>query len=100
MRNEDFVELIANRLTTRKFKPDLPPEENIQRILDVACYAPFGGGQPPPWKFLWVKDRDKVRLLAEAMRDDVREMRSGDPTEEDFFCSYFENAPVVVVCAR
>jgi hypothetical protein len=29
MRNETFVDLIANRMTVRDFKPELPPEEDI-----------------------------------------------------------------------
>lgn len=100
MKNEALVDLIANRLTTREFKTDVPRDEDIQRILDVACDAPYGGGQPPPWKFLVVRDRKKVELMAEAIRDAIRKLNDGklDP-KSDFFGTYFERAPVVVVCA-
>jgi nitroreductase len=47
-----------------------------------------------------VRDREKVRSLAEGIRDSIRESNLRELTaEEDFFATYFEKAPVVVACA-
>ena len=59
--------IIKKRRTIRAYKSDPVPEEHILRILDAARSAPTAGNQQP-WKFLVIRDREKLdRLKAEAI---------------------------------
>ena len=55
---------IKNRRTVRKFKPNPVSEEHILKILEAAHYAPTAGNQQP-WKFLVIRNRDKLDKLQE-----------------------------------
>jgi nitroreductase len=56
---------IFNRRSVRKFKPDTIPQKDIIRIIDAARMAPTSGNQQP-WKFLVIKDRNKINEIKEA----------------------------------
>lgn len=59
-----LFDVIRTRRTVRKFKPTPVPEEHILKILDAARFAPTAGNQQP-WKFLVIRDRDKLDQLRE-----------------------------------
>jgi nitroreductase len=65
---DGLLELVKRRRSIRSFKPDPVPDEYIQKIIDVALWAP-SGADSQPWEFIVIKDkenRDKVcRVLAE-----------------------------------
>jgi len=62
---QEFVyHVIKNRRTVRKFKSTPIPEEHIIKILDAARMAPTAGNQQP-WKFLVIRDREKLNELIE-----------------------------------
>ena len=48
---EEFAEVVRSRRAIRKFKPDPIPDEYIDKILDVARWAP-SGGNAQPWEFI------------------------------------------------
>jgi len=50
---EEFAEVVKSRRAIRKFKPDPIPDETIEKILDVARWAP-SGGNAQPWEFIVV----------------------------------------------
>ena len=51
----DLMEIIRNRRTIRRFKPDPVAEEKVRTILEAGRWAPsFSNLQP--WKFLVIKD--------------------------------------------
>jgi nitroreductase len=52
----DFLELIKNRRSIRRFKPDPIPDEYIEKIIEAARWAPSGFNSQP-WEFLVVKDK-------------------------------------------
>jgi nitroreductase len=52
-------DVIQNRRSVRKFKPDSVPEKDIIRIIDAARMAPTSGNQQP-WKFLVIRDKNKI----------------------------------------
>ena len=59
----DFLELIKNRRSIRRFKSDPIPDEYIEKIIEAARWAPSGFNSQP-WEFLVVKDkRLKDRIL-------------------------------------
>ncbi len=53
---------IHQRRSVRAFRTDPVPDEDIRRILDAARMAPTSGNQQP-WKFLVVRNREKLNAL-------------------------------------
>lgn len=63
---EYLIHIMRNRRTVRKYKDTPVPEEHILKILDAARMCPTAGNQQP-WKFLVIRDREKLdRLEVEA----------------------------------
>jgi nitroreductase len=58
-------EVFQHRRSVRKFRPDTIPEKDIVKIIDAARLAPTSGNQQP-WKFLVVRDKDKIARMKEA----------------------------------
>jgi nitroreductase len=63
--DENIWNVFHTRRSVRQFKPDPIPEADIVRILDAARTPPTSGNQQP-WKFLVIRDRDKITRLKEA----------------------------------
>jgi nitroreductase len=61
----DFWDVMKNRRSVRKYKPDVIPEADILRIIDAARTAPTSGNQQP-WKFLVVRDKNKINQMKES----------------------------------
>lgn len=57
-----LFEVIKNRRTVRKFKPNPVPRQHILKILDAAHFAPSAMNEQA-WKFLVIQDRDKLNRL-------------------------------------
>ncbi len=55
MQFEEFAKIVTGRRTIRRFKSDPIPDEYIEKILDVARWAPSGANSQP-WEFIVVKD--------------------------------------------
>lgn len=51
-----FLELVKNRRSIRRFKPDPIPDEYIDKIIEAARWAPSGYNSQP-WEFVVVKDK-------------------------------------------
>jgi len=62
----DLFEAIKGRRSVREFLPDEVPQEDLERILDMARYAP-SAGNAQPWRFLLVRDRGNKGGLREAV---------------------------------
>lgn len=56
---EDLLELVKKRRTMRKFKSGRIPDEEIDKIIEVARWAPSGFNSQP-WDFVVIK-RDDLR---------------------------------------
>jgi nitroreductase len=54
MNYEELLELAKNRRSIRRFKPDPIPDEYIDKIIEVARWAPSGFNQQP-WEFVVIK---------------------------------------------
>lgn len=61
----DIREVFKYRRSVRKFRPDPVPEADIRKIIDAARLAPTSGNQQP-WKFLVIRDKDKISQMKEA----------------------------------
>ena len=57
-----LFDILKNRRTVRKFKSTPISKEHILKILDAVRFAPTAGNQQP-WRFLVVRDREKLDEL-------------------------------------
>lgn len=60
------IETILNRRSTRSFLQKTLNDEDIQTIVKCALHAPSGMGRQT-WKFTVIKNREKIRQLAEVI---------------------------------
>jgi len=61
----EFYEVIKTRRSIRSYKPDMPPHEALDRILEAVRISPSGSNRQP-WRFIIVTDREKREKLATA----------------------------------
>ncbi|MHA1689983.1 MAG: nitroreductase family protein [Promethearchaeota archaeon] len=61
----DFYEVIRNRRSYRKYLPDMPPEDSIQRMLEAARLAPTWANKQGV-HYIVVKDPEKVKAVRKA----------------------------------
>ncbi len=62
MNYDSLLELVKKRRSIRRFKPDPIPDEYVDKIIEVARWAPSGANSQP-WEFIVVKKqelRDKI----------------------------------------
>lgn len=64
MEYDSLLALVKGRRTIRKFKPDPVPDEYIDKIIEVARWAP-SGFNTQPWEFIVIKDEGLKARLAE-----------------------------------
>jgi len=58
---------LLSRRSIRRFREDPVPDELIEKALDIARFAPSAHNNQP-WVFVVVKDKEKLRKLAEIHR--------------------------------
>jgi len=101
MLNNNIWEAFQNRRSVRKFKSDAVPESDILKIIDAARTAPTSGNQQP-WKFLVVRDKDKISRMKDACVKQSMDRLSADQRKQNEekiknrFNDYF-SAPVYIV---
>jgi nitroreductase len=79
----DVFEAIKRRRSVRAYSDEKVSEEDVERLIDAARWAP-SAGNIQPWEFVVVKDAETKRKLSDAALNQT----------------FIEEAPVViVVCA-
>ncbi len=69
MEYESLLELVKRRRSIHRFKPDPVPDEYIEKILEVARWAPSGMNMQP-WEFVVVKEPElKAEIVKYAEAD-------------------------------
>ncbi len=63
--SSDIWDILKNRRSVRKFKSDSIPDADVLKIIDAARTAPTSGNQQP-WKFLVVRDKNKINQMKES----------------------------------
>jgi len=59
----EFFDVVRTRRSVRSYKPDMVPEEALNRVLEAVRVAPSGSNRQP-WHFIIVKDETvKQRLV-------------------------------------
>jgi nitroreductase len=121
---EQVFEVITNRRSIRKYKPDSVPRETLARLIEAARWAP-SGENAQPWRFVIVEDREKIKAIGKvagmadrrqfsaefaAGETEKRLKKIKDPKKRQkviekltggHVSSFLENAPVVIiVCGK
>lgn len=95
----ELYNIMKNRRSTRKFLPDEITESQIEELISAAVTAPSGCNSQC-WKFIAVKDINKIVELSKSVEKGVRRFYNDAP-DENFVCSrikqttFFKNAPLV-----
>jgi hypothetical protein len=101
---EYFYKLVESRKSIRKFKPEMPPHETIERILNAGMHAPSGKNLQN-WRFFVVSEEKLEEYLKYSQKSwlgikDVLKKKLKPSlyqfTERFFFT--LGDAPLVVFC--
>ncbi len=94
--------LLRSRRSIRRFRPELPPRELLESLIDAAITAPSASNKQP-WRFIVIRNRETIGAMASGVRAAVdRIAKAIDPAFEESFRAYgdyftrFEHAPVVI----
>jgi nitroreductase len=68
--NAALLEMFAKRQSVRRYKSDPVSDEDLRLILDAARRAPTCMNQQP-WKFLVVRDKEKIAQMRQHVLDKV-----------------------------
>ncbi len=82
VRIDELLDLVKKRRSIRKFKPDMVPDELINRILDVARWAPSSANHQP-WEFIVVKDETLKQKIVAIVQDALRDNQRLEDTREE-----------------
>ena len=107
MNYDDFLELVQQRRSVRRYLPDPVPDELIDRIIDAARWAPSGFNMQP-WEFFVVRDdglrAEIVRMVKEYRQthfpamEPAREAWQGRPWKPYHNDAFdWSHAPVFIV---
>ncbi len=103
---ESLLELVEKRRSIRRFHPEPIPDEYVDKLIEVARWAPSGANSQP-WEFIVIKKQELKDNIAQLIREDsiqsykmelLREARlrmfvQDSPPER----LSFEDAPVFII---
>ena len=75
---DSLLALVKKRRSIRRFKPDPIPDDYIEKIIDVARWAPSGFNMQP-WEFVVVRKpelKKKIVEIVEEIRPQTRKMET------------------------
>ncbi len=78
---EGLLELVKKRRSIRKFKPEPIPDEYIEKIIEVARWAPSAANSQP-WEFIVVRRQELRDRIIELNREYIDLMRKTEAVRE------------------
>ena len=99
----EFFDVINTRKTIRKYKSDMPPMGDIEKIIDAGRLAP-SANNAQNWEFIVIKNKKLMEEMKEAVikdHDKLAELANDKAFAEKLashknFATFFTNAPVVI----
>ncbi|MBW2335051.1 MAG: nitroreductase family protein [Deltaproteobacteria bacterium] len=79
MNYDDFLELVKNRRSFRRFKSDPVPKETLEKVLEAARLPPSAGNSQP-WEFVVVQDVAKKKSITKSITSGRKKLREADFT--------------------
>ena len=95
---DHLFDLVKKRRTIRKFKPDPLPEGCIEKIIEIARWAP-SGFHTQPWEFVVVQKKEVKEAIVKALDQHappIRNLRPGDELPAASRAS-FRDAPAFII---
>jgi nitroreductase len=80
---DSFLELVKERRTIRRFKPDPVPDEYVDKIIEAARWAPSGYNSQP-WEFVVLKDKKLIDTIMQWMDDYWKFSRTAETARESW----------------
>lgn len=80
---DDLLELVRKRRSNRRFKPDPVSDDLVDKIIEVARWAPSGANSQP-WEFVVIKEketREKIYEIIAAQGEMNRRVEMTRPPE-------------------
>ena len=100
----DFLDVIKDRRSIRKYKQELVPQEVFQRILETVIYAP-SAHNAQPWRFIIMTELERKEALAKAMADVWLDELKRDNVPKNVMrkalansIKRFTSAPMIIIC--
>jgi nitroreductase len=81
VRYDEFLKLVKERRSIRRFKPDPIPDDYIEKIIEVARWAPSGFNQQP-WEIVVIKKAELRKKIAELCGEYVKQSQQMETTRE------------------
>ena len=75
---DDFLELVKDRRSFRRFKSDPVPKETLEKVLEAARLPPSAGNSQP-WEFVVVQDVAKKKSITKSITSGRKKLREADP---------------------
>jgi len=104
---KSIEEIIKGRRSIRKYKAEPVEDETVQKLLELATYAPSGGlafGKEHPWSFVVIQNREMLDRLSDVAKVYTLKLIEHMPVLERFHpmfenpnFSIFHKAPVLVI---
>jgi len=79
MNYDELLGLVKARRSIRRFKPDPIPQEYIDKIIEMARWAPSGFNQQP-WEFVVIKKPELKNKIIEYCREQLLLSHKIDPS--------------------
>lgn len=97
----EFWEVLANRHSTRDFRPDPIPRESLERIIHAATLAP-SAMNAQPWRYHVAQGDARVamgKIISQATLHLDEYLRQLEPEQYEFAIEWYSslgNAPVLI----
>lgn len=83
MEYNQLLDLVKKRRSTRRFKPDSIPDEMVDKIIEVARWAPSGFNLQP-WEYVVVTEPDLREQISSSMSTYWQESQEMEQAREDW----------------
>lgn len=95
---DHLLNLVRRRRSIRQFKPDPLPEGCVEKIVEVARWAP-SGFHTQPWEFVVVKNQEVKEAIVKALDQHAPAIRNRKPGDEGpaVLRPTFRDAPVFII---
>jgi len=99
---DSLLELVKKRRSVRKLKPDPIPDEYIDRIIEVARWAPSGANSQP-WEFIVINKQELKDRIIELINENreitlkIEETREPAELKFKFGAPGYVCAPVFII---
>ena len=79
---QEFLSLVKARRSVRRFKPDPIPDEDVEKIIEAARWAPSGANSQP-WEFIVIKEKDLKNRIVEIIKEHSEYGRKVELTRQE-----------------